>query len=716
MNTVQADASSVAQYDIIIVGAGLSGSVIAARCAEELGKRVLVLERRDHVGGICYDYIDEKTGVRASRYGPHLFHTDIGRVWDFVQKYGEWISYEHRVYAWVDDKLVPIPVNITTVQELCDPSIKTNDDMVDWLKSNQVHCKCPSNGEEAALAQVGHQLYEKIFKNYTKKQWNKYPKELDASVLQRIPVRADMEDRYFTDRHQALPKNGYTAFFETLLTHSNIDVSLATDFFSLKNYIDFSKQKVFYTGPIDHYFRDSDYEPLEYRSIRFEEEYVDEEFFQEYPQVNYPGSDVDYTRIVEYKHFPNQPDIQKGKGTLIVREYSLDDGDPFYPVPTQSTASMYEKYRQLAERENNVVFLGRLASYKYYNMDQAIMSALNCFDETVSGDRAKPTLSLFVTFHKELYSEFYNGLDQHMDKVTFVAVNPTRNKDIPERLKHRVIKEWELDNYDPSLQDRGYNESSTFYHVYRNALHSYADYIGFFQYDMTIDDTLINKVISDPGAPKTVYFQSMWLQDLSNHDFFNGAYFLKSYNEFFGTNHDINVIRGDRQYVMCASFIVHRQVYMRIAPWICSLIQDPNLLTYCEIHFAMRKQTGQSPWIGNVLERAYALALFLEPGLTMVPLASVHSQDRAALKRGSATNRFFSRYRLALRVVRMNKQFSKNPITRAAALALLLCNLLTVGTSRGLEWLFVWCVDIVGRLRIIRREFSDDEFRIYSRK
>jgi len=362
--------------DILIIGAGISGSVLAERYAS-LGKRVLIIEKRNHIAGNCYDYIDEN-GILVSKYGAHLFHTNEESVWKYVNKFSEWYPWEHKVIARVDDKTVPIPVNITTVNELFDINITNEDEMTQWLEENRVSINKPSNGEEAVLNRVGPILYEKMFKHYTKKQWDKYPAELDASVLDRIPVRTNYDDRYFSDIHQALPKGGYTQLFEKILAHPNIEILLETDYFDVKDQYK-NYEKLFYTGPVDRFFefKHSLMEKLEYRSINFVSETVETEFFQENSVVNYPGTEVDFTRIIEYKHFGNQ----KSDKTTVVKEFTVDEGEPYYPVPNPRNQEIYSRYKEEADKLIDVHFVGRLANYKYFNMDQAFKNALDLFNE-----------------------------------------------------------------------------------------------------------------------------------------------------------------------------------------------------------------------------------------------------------------------------------------------------------------------------------------------
>lgn len=362
-------------YDVVIVGAGISGATLAERYGS-LGKKVLIIEKRGHIGGNCYDYYNDN-GILVSKYGAHLFHTNYEDVWEYVNRFSEWYKYEHKVLASVEGQLVPVPVNITTVNKLFNLQLKNSEEMREWLASVQVKNEHPKNGEEAALARVGKELYEKIFKNYTKKQWDKEPSELDASVLERIPVRDNFDDRYFSDKYQALPKEGYTKIFEKMLNNPNITIKLNTDFFNIRE--DLNKDaKLFYTGPIDQYFdfKFSIKEKLEYRSLRFEFETYDKEFFQENSVINYPN-EHEFTRIVEYKHFTGQ----KHPKTTISKEYPCWEGEPYYPVPNPRNQEIFEKYKQEAGKLTNIYFVGRLANYKYFNMDQAFKNALDLFNK-----------------------------------------------------------------------------------------------------------------------------------------------------------------------------------------------------------------------------------------------------------------------------------------------------------------------------------------------
>ena len=371
-------------YDFLIVGCGLSGCVIAERLANVLNKRSLIIDKRDHIGGNCYDYIDSDTNILMNKYGAHLFHTKDKDVWDYVNKFDEWDRWEHKVLSYVKDKFVSMPVNITTINELLNESLENEDDVNEWLSENQEKYDVIKKSEEMACSRIGRKLFNLLVKDYTIKQWNKEPKDLKPEVLARIPIRNNFDTRYFNDKYQALPKYGYTHFFDKLIDSPLIDVKLNVDFFDFRN-SDSIKElmnknyMIIYTGPIDQYFSMYGYPKLEYRSIDFKIEKIKNmNYFQPNSVVNYPESNVDFTRIVEYKHFLNQ----KSDDTIIVYERTNDTGDPYYPVLNDKNLNLYKKYQKLAleEEKNNVFFVGRLANYKYFNMDQAIKNAIKFFE------------------------------------------------------------------------------------------------------------------------------------------------------------------------------------------------------------------------------------------------------------------------------------------------------------------------------------------------
>lgn len=359
---------------VLIVGAGLSGATLAERFAN-IGYSVLVIEKRSHIAGNCYDFHDE-TGILMNQYGAHIFHTSSERVWEYVNRFSKWIEWHHKVIGKIGEKLFPIPININTVNTLCNTTLTNEADMKQWLLNNTISIETPTNSEEVALKRVGPLLYKTIFKDYTFKQWAKYPSELDPSVLERIPVRTDYNGDYFSDTHQALPEKGYTEFIRSMLTHPNITVKLNTEYAP-----EMAKEYTFvlYTGPIDAYYASHNYPKLEYRSIQFEKETLDIDHYQTNSVINYPSLEDPFTRIVEYKHFLNQHIPGK---TVIVKEYTTGEGDPYYPVPTKKNQETYKRYQELAKADeaNGIYFIGRLANYKYYNMDAAILNALEFFD------------------------------------------------------------------------------------------------------------------------------------------------------------------------------------------------------------------------------------------------------------------------------------------------------------------------------------------------
>lgn len=361
-------------YDIVVVGAGISGATIAERYAKVLNKKVLVIEKRDHIGGNCYDLHDD-AGILVSKYGAHLFHTNDENVWKYLQKFSSWKPYVHTVLSSVDGMLVPVPVNIITVNLLFGLNIQTEQEMQQWLASQISQIEKPANSEEMALSRVGKALYDKLFKNYTIKQWNMSPSQLDASVIGRIPVRTNFDRRYFSDKYQAMPKEGFTKIFEKMLSSSNITVKLNTDYFKIKDSLK-DYEKLFFTGPIDQYFQQKSARKLGYRSLRFEFETFNFPYYQVNSVINYPN-DYEFTRILEFKHMFGQ----KHAKTTIAKEYPSSDGEPYYPVLSKENLTLYEAYKIQADLEvkKNVYFVGRLANYKYLNMDQAFTNALNLF-------------------------------------------------------------------------------------------------------------------------------------------------------------------------------------------------------------------------------------------------------------------------------------------------------------------------------------------------
>ncbi|XXX72582.1 UDP-galactopyranose mutase [Sorangium sp. So ce134] len=357
-------------FDTLIVGAGFAGSVLAERLASQMNKSVLLCDKRPHIGGNAYDYHDD-AGVLIHKYGPHIFHTASPRIFRYLSQFTEWRPYEHRVLAHVDDKLVPFPINVDTVNALYGTSYSPAEVEAFFARVAEPiqHCR---TSEDAVVSKVGRELYEKFFRNYTRKQWGLDPSELDASVASRVPARTNRDSRYFTDEFQAMPLRGYTRMFENMLDHKKIRVLLNTDYRDIMNEVSF--REMIYTGPVDAFF-DFRYGKLPYRSLEFKFETHDKEVFQPGAVVNYPNEHA-YTRITEFKYLTGQ----KHPKTSIVYEFPKAEGDPYFPVPRPENAELYRKYKALADATPNVRFVGRLATYRYYNMDQVVGQALATFD------------------------------------------------------------------------------------------------------------------------------------------------------------------------------------------------------------------------------------------------------------------------------------------------------------------------------------------------
>jgi UDP-galactopyranose mutase len=360
-------------FDFLIVGAGFAGSVLAERITSQLGKTCLIVEKRNHIGGNAYDHYDG-AGVLLHTYGPHYFRTNSQRIIDYLSQFTEWRQVEYKILSWTHGRYWQFPINLNTFEQLIGrPS--TTEEMEAQLAEWRIKIDRPKNSEEVIVSQVGWKLYEMFFKNYTRKQWQRDAKELDPSVCGRIPIRTNRDDRYLSERFQALPKNGYTPMFQKMLSNPKIEVRLNTDFREARAQVQF--KHLIYSGPIDEYY-DHCFGRLPYRSLRFEPETLAQEFFQPTMQVNYPN-DHDFTRIVEIKHATGQ----RLPSTTIVREHPQDFGpgrEPYYPIPAPDARALYSKYAERATLEKDVTFVGRLATYRYYNMDQIVGMALAEFD------------------------------------------------------------------------------------------------------------------------------------------------------------------------------------------------------------------------------------------------------------------------------------------------------------------------------------------------
>ncbi len=364
------------RYDYLIVGAGFSGSVLAERLASQHGARVLLIDRRPHIGGNAYDEPNQ-AGILYHKYGPHIFHTNSDQVVDYLSNFTKWRPYEHRVRAYVRGKLVPIPINRTTLNLLFDADLQTEEEAAAYLAKRAEPVDEISTSKDVVINAVGEELYELFFRGYTRKQWGLDPSELDKQVTSRIPTRTNDDDRYFSDTFQAMPLHGYTAMFGKMLDNPLIEKSLGTDFRDLKEKAHEIADHIIYTGPIDEYF-DHRFGRLPYRSLRFDHQTFNQEWFQPVAVVNYPSEEVPFTRISEYKYLTGQ----QSASTTVTYEYPSAEGDPYYPIPRAENQALYKRYEELADAAADVTFVGRLATYRYYNMDQIVGQALATFRRT----------------------------------------------------------------------------------------------------------------------------------------------------------------------------------------------------------------------------------------------------------------------------------------------------------------------------------------------
>ena len=353
-------------FDYLIVGAGFAGSVLAERLANGSDKKILICDKRSHIAGNAYDFYNDE-GILIHKYGPHIFHTNSLEVFEYLSRFTEWREYQHRVLANVDGMLVPMPINLDTINKLYGLNL-TSFEVEDFFKSKAEKCQTIRTSEDVVVSKVGRELYEKFFRNYTRKQWGLDPSELDASVTSRVPTRTNRDDRYFTDSYQAMPKHGYTRMFEKMLDSPNIKIMLNCDYREIADQIRY--KEMIYTGPVDSFFNYR-YGKLPYRSLEFKHETHDKDKFQDAPVVNYPNEQA-FTRITEFKYLTGQ----EHKKTSIVYEFPQAAGDPYYPIPRKENAEIYAKYKTLADARSDVHFVGRLATYKYYNMDQIVAQAL----------------------------------------------------------------------------------------------------------------------------------------------------------------------------------------------------------------------------------------------------------------------------------------------------------------------------------------------------
>lgn len=365
-------------FDYLIVGAGFAGSVLAERLASEANQRVLIVDIRPHIGGNAYDHYDD-AGILVHKYGPHIFHTNSSEVFNYLSLFTKWRPYQHHVLASVDGQLLPIPINLNTINQLYGVNF-TSFQLAEFFEKVAEPVARLQTSEDVVVSKVGRELYEKFFRGYTRKQWGRDPAELDASVTARVPTRTNRDNRYFTDTYQTMPLHGYTRMFEKMLSHPNIKIMLNTDYREIEGIIPY--RNMIYTGPIDEFFNYR-FGKLPYRSLEFVFETVDTSVYQSAPVINYPN-EYAYTRSTEFKYLTGQTHSR----TSIVYEYPTDSGDPYYPIPCPENAEIYRRYKELAEVTSNVYFAGRLGTYKYYNMDQVVAQALTLFKKIAGSEAA----------------------------------------------------------------------------------------------------------------------------------------------------------------------------------------------------------------------------------------------------------------------------------------------------------------------------------------
>ena len=370
-------------FDFLVVGAGFAGATIAERLAAHSGKRVLICDKRPHIGGNAYDHYDE-AGILVHKYGPHIFHTNSREVYDYLSRFTDWRPYQHRVLACVDGQLLPIPINLDTVNRMYGTNY-TSFELEEFFTKVSEPVEKVRTSEDVIVSKVGRELYEKFFRNYTRKQWALDPSELDATVTSRVPVRTNRDDRYFTDTYQAMQLHGYTRMFERMVMHSSIKVMLNTDYREIEGMIPYDQ--VIFTGPVDEYF-DYRFGKLPYRSLEFKFETKNTPTAQSAPVINYPNENA-YTRVTEFKYLTGQEHAK----TTLVYEFPTAEGDPYYPVPQPHNAALYRQYQELAAATPGVHFIGRLGTYKYYNMDQVVAQALTLYAKLCGTSRREVAAS-----------------------------------------------------------------------------------------------------------------------------------------------------------------------------------------------------------------------------------------------------------------------------------------------------------------------------------
>ncbi len=364
--------------DYLVIGAGFAGSVLSERIANILKKKVILIDKRSDIGGNSIDEYDTHN-VLIHKYGPHLFHTNNKTVYEYLSLFTEWRFYEHKVLAYHDKEFYQIPININTLNKFYNKNLLNENEVKNFLNQIRDPKKEIKNSEDIIVNKIGHDLFKAFFKHYTKKQWGYEPKDLNPGVCGRIPIRHNNDSRYFEDKYQIIPKNGYYKLFEEIVRNKNIKIILDKTFKEIKNNIDY--KYLIFTGPIDEYF-DYKFGKLQYRSVEFKFMNISVIKYQKVAQINFVDADTDYTRVVEYKHITGQ----KCNSTTISYEYPQKIGEPFYPIPNKNNIRLYKKYLSETSKFKNVIFCGRLAEYQYYNMDQVISRALYVFNKYIKND------------------------------------------------------------------------------------------------------------------------------------------------------------------------------------------------------------------------------------------------------------------------------------------------------------------------------------------
>lgn len=371
-------------YDYLVVGAGLFGCVIAERIANDPGCKVLVIDKRPHIGGICYSEVDDATGIEVHKYGTHIFHTSSKKAWDYVRRFTGFNGYRHQVLTTCENKVYQMPINLETINSFYNLNLKPQE--AKELLRREIEKEQiirPMNLEEQAISMIGRPLYEALIKGYTIKQWGKNPTELPPEIITRLPVRFDYREDYFLDaRWQGIPCEGYTKMFEKMLSSPNIDVKLNCDYFDHQGDFKISKQTI-YTGTIDRYF-DYRYGKLQWRAVKLKKKVLDVEDYQGTSVMNYADVSVKYTRIHEPKHLHPERNSRSGK-TVVFYEYPMSrSDDPYYPVNTREDQILIEKYKNLSRQEKGIIIAGRLGNYNYLDMDKTILTALKCYEDKIA--------------------------------------------------------------------------------------------------------------------------------------------------------------------------------------------------------------------------------------------------------------------------------------------------------------------------------------------